>query len=346
MAENKNMRVTSDFVEENKNWVIEMAGIHYPDVIRENKVPKIMHIDYRENDYVCYYFEMINKEVWVFYNLRIEEFTDEDTNEIHKIKRYSIDTQIKSLITFIINTDDKISQETLESYLGDNCISVHSNKNLFKYKFLFASKFWHFHRQLEISLDMMEKLPQEILKELTITAEIQTYSSQSIGIQKEYISRLLSLNAQLYIVIGEKNCDFESKKINKEIHSHIPIYIYDANLKDYVNDVRIFRRNDELKQDKLKLYGFDPEGEPEIRIDDEDGYMWVVFNFMPPSKFEMLYEEFQEKFGDFAYKMENYIGVDVIWEDREFFLIKHYKEDTISKLIDFVENFWSREGNL
>lgn len=86
----------------------------------------------------------------------------------------------------------------------------------------------------------------------------------------------------------------------------------------------------------IDLVGFDAEGNPEIRI-MSDGTLYLVFNFMPPSD---LYEDPKaEIFEDFDKQIEAAIGVPVLWDDREFFLIENPKSDTIDKVKSFVESY-------
>ena len=92
---------------------------------------------------------------------------------------------------------------------------------------------------------------------------------------------------------------------------------------------------------EIRLTGFDPEGEPLIRVMG-DGSLYVVFEFMPPS--DAPDEELEDlgSFRDFDKKMERAIGVPVIWEDREVFLIQKPKRDTIDRIRNFVEGYRKR----
>lgn len=89
----------------------------------------------------------------------------------------------------------------------------------------------------------------------------------------------------------------------------------------------------------IRLSGFDSRGEPEIRV-MRDGSMYVVFNFMPPSDFADSGE--LGPFEHFDRQMEKAIGVPVLWDDREFFLIKKPRPDTIDRIRQFVEKYRSR----
>ena len=84
----------------------------------------------------------------------------------------------------------------------------------------------------------------------------------------------------------------------------------------------------------IHVMGFDPDGEPEIRV-MSDGTLFIVFNFMPPS-----FAEVDEKgFADFDKLLEKALGVPVHWEDREFFLIRNPANDTADKARVFLEGY-------
>jgi len=85
----------------------------------------------------------------------------------------------------------------------------------------------------------------------------------------------------------------------------------------------------------IPLAGFDPYGEPEVRM-LRNGDMEVVFNFMPPSfaqgKGEGRYENFDKD-------MSLAIGMPVSWEDREFFYIEKPHQDTLDRVRQFVATY-------
>jgi len=86
----------------------------------------------------------------------------------------------------------------------------------------------------------------------------------------------------------------------------------------------------------IPLSGFDPYGEPVIRLMD-DGSMYVVFNFMPPT----WAEADPTPFDSFDKMLQRAIGVDVMWEDREFFLIKSPLADTEERITNFLRKLRS-----
>ncbi len=88
----------------------------------------------------------------------------------------------------------------------------------------------------------------------------------------------------------------------------------------------------------IQISGFDPGGEPSILVMD-DGSVWAVFNFMPPSYTPE--EEYRDlgSFADFDRQMERAVGVPVVWEDREAFSIAEPQKDTIERLKRFLEEY-------
>ena len=87
----------------------------------------------------------------------------------------------------------------------------------------------------------------------------------------------------------------------------------------------------------IELSGFDSGGEPEIRM-MANGYIYVVFNFMPPSDAEDEDGDLGV-FDEFDQEMAEAIGVEVIWEDREFFLIESPQADTVERISAFISGY-------
>ena len=81
----------------------------------------------------------------------------------------------------------------------------------------------------------------------------------------------------------------------------------------------------------ITLEGFDPEGEPEIRI-MENGSLELVFNFMPPT----WAEDNPAAFDDFDVQLSEALDLEVLWEDREFFWIEEPAEDTVERIRRFL----------
>ena len=92
---------------------------------------------------------------------------------------------------------------------------------------------------------------------------------------------------------------------------------------------------DEFKE-TIKLSGFDPMGEPVIRV-MADGSLLIVFNFMPPSF--VPDGEGMGPFADFDKQLERAAGVPVVWDDREVFVIQKPKRDTVKRLQQFIEGY-------
>ena len=95
---------------------------------------------------------------------------------------------------------------------------------------------------------------------------------------------------------------------------------------------------DEVQQ-TIKFTGFDPKGEPAIRVMG-DGSLLVVFNFMPPSWAPE--GEGMGAFADFDKQLERAAGVPVVWDDREVFVIQKPKRDTVERIRKFIESYQSK----
>ena len=94
---------------------------------------------------------------------------------------------------------------------------------------------------------------------------------------------------------------------------------------------------DEIQQE-IELTGFDPQGEPVIRI-MADGSLYLVFEFMPPSWIpESEYVDLG-RCRDFDRRLEAATGTPVVWEDREFFLIQQPQPDTVERIKRFLAEF-------
>lgn len=98
-----------------------------------------------------------------------------------------------------------------------------------------------------------------------------------------------------------------------------------------------------LPGETLEIKGFASLGEPTITRED-DGSLALTFNFMPPDN--GAYEENLDKdiFDNFDTELSKVLGVEVVWEDREFFNIPSPNEDTIELLKNYLENFWNNHS--
>ncbi len=84
----------------------------------------------------------------------------------------------------------------------------------------------------------------------------------------------------------------------------------------------------------IPLSGFDPDGEPEIRV-MADGSLHVLFNFMPPS----WAEDDPDPFDDFDQQLAQAVGLPVTWEDRELFRIAQPANDTVERIRRFLASY-------
>jgi hypothetical protein len=94
--------------------------------------------------------------------------------------------------------------------------------------------------------------------------------------------------------------------------------------------------------DVIRLDGFDPEGEPEIRR-SAGGGLWLVFNFMPPSWAD---EEGPGlgRWAGFDRELERAVGTPVVWEDREVFRIDRPRGDMVGAIRRFLAEYQRRHG--
>jgi hypothetical protein len=92
----------------------------------------------------------------------------------------------------------------------------------------------------------------------------------------------------------------------------------------------------------IPLTGFDPEGEPEIRV-MADGSGELVFNFMPPS----WAEDNPERFDDFDRQLAKAAGMDVEWDDREVFRFPGPVADgVVDRLRGFLEHYSGEDASV
>ena len=107
-----------------------------------------------------------------------------------------------------------------------------------------------------------------------------------------------------------------------------------------LKEEKVEQLEEEMDANVIIIKGFDSDGEPEIRK-EEDGSLTIAFNFMPPlngdeeGNDDEIFDRFDEVLSDF-------LAVKIDWEDREFFIIKKPKDDTTEKIKDFLENFWKK----
>jgi hypothetical protein len=91
----------------------------------------------------------------------------------------------------------------------------------------------------------------------------------------------------------------------------------------------------------IPLTGFDPEGEPEMRV-MADGSLELWFEFMPPSWVERAPEAMGELgiFHDFDRQLATATGIDVEWDDREIFRFPGPVADgVVDRLREFLASY-------
>jgi hypothetical protein len=89
----------------------------------------------------------------------------------------------------------------------------------------------------------------------------------------------------------------------------------------------------------VMIVGFDSDGEPELRSGD-DGALEIVFNFMPPLNGTGDPNP-HPVFDTSEVVLAKALGVDVVRDDRELFIIPKPHADTMAKTKIFLETFWA-----
>lgn len=83
----------------------------------------------------------------------------------------------------------------------------------------------------------------------------------------------------------------------------------------------------------VTIEGFDPQGEPEIRV-KSNGTLEVMFQFMPPSYAQTPQE--QAQYDRFDQKLRSAVGAGVEWEDRECFIVQSAATIVLERLIAYL----------
>lgn len=91
----------------------------------------------------------------------------------------------------------------------------------------------------------------------------------------------------------------------------------------------------------VQLTGFDPGGEPSIRV-MSDGSLEVCFEFMPPSDVEQSGRSGLGDYATFDQELGAAVGARVVWEDREFFRIEDSLPVTLERAQAFIEGYRRR----
>ena len=93
--------------------------------------------------------------------------------------------------------------------------------------------------------------------------------------------------------------------------------------------------------EEITLTGFDADGEPIIK-EWSDGSLWIHFEAMPPFFAEDNGTE--SEFETFELKIQEALGVPVVREDREVFVIRNPAPDTAEKARAWLEGFLDKNG--
>jgi hypothetical protein len=95
-------------------------------------------------------------------------------------------------------------------------------------------------------------------------------------------------------------------------------------------------------QRSIKISGFDPLGEPEIRI-KSNGLTELRFEFMPPSFVDPNDANEKLIFDTFHKRIESAVRANVEWDDREIFLIHSSADCVIDALVNYLSNYRSNK---
>lgn len=93
----------------------------------------------------------------------------------------------------------------------------------------------------------------------------------------------------------------------------------------------------------IEIKGFDVDGDPVLHIED-DGSLMLVFEFMPPLNGTDEGVEDPE-FERFDEVLAEELGVEVIWDDRERFVILKPAADTVERLKYYLEHYWDKSSS-
>src|SRR5262249_12959345 len=91
---------------------------------------------------------------------------------------------------------------------------------------------------------------------------------------------------------------------------------------------------------QLRVVGFDAEGEPVVHV-LADGTICIVFEAMPP--FFAEDRGIDAEFADFDAVISKAIGVPVIRDDREVFLIRNPPEGTAERIQEWLADYHKRK---
>jgi hypothetical protein len=94
------------------------------------------------------------------------------------------------------------------------------------------------------------------------------------------------------------------------------------------------------KNRSIKISGFDPLGEPEIRI-KSNGLMELRFEFMRPSFVDPNDANATLIFDTFHKRIESVVRANVEWDDREIFLIYSSADCVVDALVNYLTNYRS-----
>lgn len=91
-----------------------------------------------------------------------------------------------------------------------------------------------------------------------------------------------------------------------------------------------------IKNEKIR--NFDKDGEPELTL-MSNGQLNIHFNFMPPLNGNDE-QSALPIFDTFDKELSGIVGKEVIWEDRELFIVQNSSVRDFNKIKKYLEKFW------
>jgi hypothetical protein len=94
----------------------------------------------------------------------------------------------------------------------------------------------------------------------------------------------------------------------------------------------------------ISLFGFEPRAEPVLR-EMHDGSLLLVFASIPPIGIQGGTAKLRRfHMNTFGTEIERAVGVPVVWDDRDVFVIRIPEADTIERVRGFLQGYWGAKG--
>jgi len=94
----------------------------------------------------------------------------------------------------------------------------------------------------------------------------------------------------------------------------------------------------------IPLAGFDPDAEPIVR-EMRDGSLLLIVGCLPPLVAENDASKAQQfDMNAFGAELEKAVGLPVLWDDREVFVVQRPEANTVERIRQFFGNYWKSRG--